>query len=657
MLIIPEPKHMHIGQEGTFVLRDGIPIVLPQYNQADFHSAKCLKRYMQEAAGITGVIEAHNRVDRLKSYILLLNLAQSPDHIRNEAEARYVASLRPEGYVLEIAPDRIVIVSQDDCGLYYGVQTLRQILNNVRNGSLPAMEICDYPDLCVRGVMLDMSKVPTMETLHRLVTDLSEYKMNHLQLYIEPHMFRSRSHPLLSEGTGAINAEELMELGDACARVHIDLVPNFQSFGHVARVLSHPEYAHLAEDDRIKFCLSPAVEQTYTFLAEQYDEFLPLFRSSWMNAGCDETFEVRDGKGKSAKLAETIGTAGVFFGHVEKVMALARERGKETMIWADQITHGGDPAYLDRSLQLPDDIVYVNWWYDAEWDYAAKERMLEETGRRHLFCPGTSSWLRLYPEYPMAKRNVRNFTAGAVPHGSLGLLMSDWGDYGHLPGQSYYGLLYAANLAWHTQSDDDERFDRAYGLIVVGDGDDTFVFINRILSDIHNKSRIDHEFRNVMTEVCFYDGLLSDEWVDKADPGLVLWGGIDRSRRASEYTDPGRMGEVARMLGEAKRAFDSCKAGEWRQKQLYDEIGYTLRLLTFACRKYELIQVLKGDNYDADQVKRDMNALLEENDRLQETFKSLWLRSARPEGMGWHLARFDRVRDDISLTMERLGGK
>jgi hexosaminidase len=82
--------------------------------------------------------------------------------------------LATQHYRLTVAAGGAVISAGDAAGLFYGVMTLVQVMRESR-GPLPAGTIVDGPDFPVRGVMLDISRdrVPTMETLFRLVDELS----------------------------------------------------------------------------------------------------------------------------------------------------------------------------------------------------------------------------------------------------------------------------------------------------------------------------------------------------------------------------------------------------------------------------------------------------------------------------------------------------
>ena len=245
----------------------------------------------------------------------------------------WISSSSPEAYRLILVPGRIVIAAPDPRGRFYGVQTLRQLLRQF-GAELPALRIDDAPDLSHRGVMHDVSrgKVPTLETLFELVELFASLKINQLQLYIE-HTFAFERHPLLGQGHSPLTPGDIIALDRHCLRHHIALVPNLQSFGHVSHTLEHAPYRHLGESDfRGGWTLSPAVPEVYTFLAELYAEYLPLFsHRPFFNVDCDETWDL--GKGRSRELAEKQGLGRVYLDHLLKVRQLVEPYGCRMLFW------------------------------------------------------------------------------------------------------------------------------------------------------------------------------------------------------------------------------------------------------------------------------------------------------------------------------------
>src|SRR5437868_1444645 len=97
--------------------------------------------------------------------------------------SRVDASIKPQGYRLELAANGVTIIGSDDAGVFYARQTIAQLRTQFGD-SLPQGMIEDWPDFAVRGVMLDISrdKVPTMATLYGMVDLFASLKINQLQL-------------------------------------------------------------------------------------------------------------------------------------------------------------------------------------------------------------------------------------------------------------------------------------------------------------------------------------------------------------------------------------------------------------------------------------------------------------------------------------------
>ncbi|HPI73383.1 MAG TPA: glycoside hydrolase family 20 zincin-like fold domain-containing protein, partial [bacterium] len=69
-----------------------------------------------------------------------------------------------QGYVLVIAPDQIRLAAQEPVGLFYGIQTLVQLLRNSDDSRLSCRTIVDWPELAWRGIMDDISRGPVPTT-------------------------------------------------------------------------------------------------------------------------------------------------------------------------------------------------------------------------------------------------------------------------------------------------------------------------------------------------------------------------------------------------------------------------------------------------------------------------------------------------------------
>lgn len=148
-----------------------------------------------------------------------------------------------EGYELRINEHDICIKAEGPAGAFYAVQTLRQIF---KSPSIPCLTIKDFPDFKYRGFYHDVTrgKIPTVETVKKLIDQMAYYKLNSLQLYVE-HTFEFEEYKDLRDATGCLTKADLLEIGAYCRENFIDFVPSLSTFGHLYELLEQPQYKHL----------------------------------------------------------------------------------------------------------------------------------------------------------------------------------------------------------------------------------------------------------------------------------------------------------------------------------------------------------------------------------------------------------------------------
>ncbi len=151
---------------------------------------------------------------------------------------------RPEGYRLLMDEAQITLTARSRAGIYYGSQTLLQILNLLRGSSRwPRLTIEDYPSYAKRCFMVDMGRsVFSLSYLKRIVRILARLKMNQLHLHLlddELCGIRFEGLPFGQENPYAISIDELAELVRYAGRHHVEIVPEIESWGHVGSVVYH----------------------------------------------------------------------------------------------------------------------------------------------------------------------------------------------------------------------------------------------------------------------------------------------------------------------------------------------------------------------------------------------------------------------------------
>ena len=160
-----------------------------------------------------------------------------------------------QGYILSINESGIFIKAISQVGAKNALQTLRQIALQSGEDGMRYVEIADFPDLKVRGFMLDISrcKVPTMRELALLVDRLALFKYNRLELYTE-HTYAFEGHELVWADASPMTSAQYKNLDDICKFAGIELVANMNGLGHMERWLRYPQYQHLAESKAPFIC-------------------------------------------------------------------------------------------------------------------------------------------------------------------------------------------------------------------------------------------------------------------------------------------------------------------------------------------------------------------------------------------------------------------
>ncbi len=383
---------------------------------------------------------------------LSLDAGRVPDDCRLVEIVRADA-LGPEEFTLDTTAKGALIRAGGNPGAVYALQTFLRLMAE-NPAAVPGVKIHDKPSLPHRGYMLDISrcKVPTMDSLKRLVDILADLRCNELQLYTE-HTFAFRGHEAVWKDASPMTPEEILELDAYCRERFIELVPNFNSFGHMERWFCHPEYLRLAEcpeplyweewEISYQATLYPS-DEALQFLEGLYAQMLPNFTSGVFNVGCDETIEL--GKGRSAERCRQEGTTQVYLDFLSKIVALAGKFGRKVQFWGDIILHS--PELIGK---LPPGVTAMKWGYEASHPFDRDCAKFAESGVPFHVCPGTSTWNTFIGRYPNMVGNISRACEIACQDGAEGMLLTDWGDCGHHQywPVSWPGICFGMACAWN----------------------------------------------------------------------------------------------------------------------------------------------------------------------------------------------------------------
>lgn len=364
-----------------------------------------------------------------------------------------VEGLGEEAYKILITEHKIYIEYTHQAGAYYATQTLKQIYQQT-NDKIRALEIFDEPDLPTRGFMMDISrdKIPTMKTIYEIIDMMGLLKMNHFELYVEGFSYGYPSFSRYWEDETPITVEEYQEIERYCQSKHIDLVPNQNGFGHMAPWLALEEFSDLAEcpegihlwgTHRVPSTLDPLNPKSLELIKQMYADMLPYSKSQYFNMNFDEPFEL--GKGKSKEYCKEHGLGNCYVDFVLKAYEEIKKYNKTPLIWGDVLLK--HPEVLDR---LPKDMIFIDWGYDGNYPFSKNLKIISQQNIKFMAAPGTTSWCSLAGRTMDMLMNIYNACLYTKKYNGQGVLLTDWGDFGHLQYWpiSLIPLSFFGNLSW-----------------------------------------------------------------------------------------------------------------------------------------------------------------------------------------------------------------
>lgn len=313
--ILPEPRSVR-GGEGVFELRPDTVVVAPNDLKA---KAEQLRGYLCPATGFD--LPIMGRRPRGKGAIVLAKDAK-------------LANLGQEGYRLVVSQTGVEIRSAGEAGVFYGIQSLRQLLpadvfrqapiSGVR-WTIPAVTIEDQPRFAWRGSMMDSARwFMPKEFVKKYLDLLALHKLNTLHIHLTDDQgwrIEIKKYPKLTE-VGAWRAQtlvghysdnvkeakydgqrhggfytqdDLREIVAYAAARHITVVPEIEMPGHAqAAIASYPELGNTDKklDVHQTWGVNENVfnvnESTILFLQDVLTEVLAIFPSKFIHIGGDE---------------------------------------------------------------------------------------------------------------------------------------------------------------------------------------------------------------------------------------------------------------------------------------------------------------------------------------------------------------------------------
>lgn len=391
-------------------------------------------------------------------------------------------SLGEEGYRLSVQPTGITISSAGEAGLFYGVQTLLQLIQGkVGAAFIKEVVIRDWPDTKVRAAHYDTKHhQDTKEYVKQFIRELAAYKMNMLVWEWEDK-FLYPSHPEIG-APGAFTMAEMQELTRYGQQYHVQIVPLVQGLGHVGFILKWPQFAHLREVPASNFEFCPLKEGSYELLMDLWKDAMEATPgANFIHIGSDETYELGKCENCSKKQAE-IGRSGLYHLFLGKSAELLKPYKRGVMAWEApmgwakgrlNIYHGEDKA-VQHAPVVPHKSLIMTESYNYETpdlNYAKEAKALGYSVYAYDPNPGIE---QLFLPYFFVKKGKGKYEEGALEASVKflqdnlgknvfdGVIRTNWDDSG-LPMQAWM-LCFATTAAysWNVKGYNMEEFTTAF---------------------------------------------------------------------------------------------------------------------------------------------------------------------------------------------------
>ncbi|MDD3255642.1 MAG: family 20 glycosylhydrolase, partial [Parabacteroides sp.] len=351
------------------------PLSLVQ-NEGSFKVTKSTKFYASTPEAKTIATFFASKIESSTGY----DLAISEEEVSSNAIALLIDNsleVNDEGYTLDATDKLVSIKAKTAKGLFYGMQTLMQLLpaeiesTTVVNGiawTLPCVTIKDEPRFAYRGIMLDPCRhfIP-VENIKKQLDVLALFKINQFHWHLTedqgwrieikkyPKLTEIGSKRIDGEGTeygGFYTQEQIKEVVAYASERFINVIPEIELPGHaLAAISAYPELSCKSDSlsPRIIWGVEEDVycagkEETFKFLEDVIAEVVTLFPGEYFHIGGDECPKVRwekcplcQKRMRENKLKNEHELQSYFVQRIEKVLA---SHGKKMIGW-DEILEGG----------------------------------------------------------------------------------------------------------------------------------------------------------------------------------------------------------------------------------------------------------------------------------------------------------------------------
>ena len=306
--VIPQPQEIVLARDTTpFIIDRSTTIVYPATNEKMHRTADFLATFIKEMTGTEVRVSDKEK----SSNAIILAVDSTMGH--------------PEGYKLQITPEKVLLTGGSEAGVFYGIQTIHKALPILKDGkvaaALPAGTVTDFPRFRYRGFMIDVGRhFFPVSYLKQMIDLMALHNINYFHWHLTEDQgwrIEIKKYPKLTEigskrdstiidwetkkfdgkpNSGFYTQDEAREIVRYAADRFITVVPEIDLPGHTTAALaSYPELGCTGGPYKVlcSFGVFPDVlcagnDQTLQFTKDVLDEIMDIFPSEYIHIGGDE---------------------------------------------------------------------------------------------------------------------------------------------------------------------------------------------------------------------------------------------------------------------------------------------------------------------------------------------------------------------------------
>lgn len=373
--------------------------------------------------------------------ILVLKLSKSADIPSSD-----------EGYVLEVKAGNVYISARKQEGLFYGCQTLNQLLEDAieQNIEIPSCKITDYPEQPYRAVHLDLKHhLDAGHYYYEIIDRLAQIKVNAIIVEFEDKL-RYRKAPIVGSGN-AISVVEFAAISRYAHERNIEISPLVQGLGHASFILKHKEYNELRDNPASDWAFDALNPKTYELQFSLYEDAIAATPyGKYLHVGGDEV-----GNLGMSELSKKSGLTPIQLQMkwLNKVTEFARLHHRIPIFWDDMLFKLAGlyqttwdikvPAEkvkkiwqenahrLEDNINLfPKECVYMRWNYDHP-EIIGNHRAIDWYKSHDLTVMAATAAQTMWPLLPRNHSNfqpIKNFCKISSEKKLEGILCTAWDD-------------------------------------------------------------------------------------------------------------------------------------------------------------------------------------------------------------------------------------